>query len=161
MSVHSMRRTDAIQQIQADTGIDEEMIERLIRGFYGRVRRDQLLGPIFEARIDDWGPHLRRMCDFWSSAILMSGRYHGQPMRKHLPLPIEAAHFERWLSLFEATARELCPPPAADHFVKRACWIGASLELGVATARGILLHKGERLATTPTGIPASSTPRTP
>jgi truncated hemoglobin YjbI len=37
------------------------------------------------------------MCAFWSSVALMSGRYHGQPMEKHLPLPIDARHFDRWL----------------------------------------------------------------
>ena len=47
----------------------------------------------------------------------MTGRYHGQPMKKHLPLSVDARHFDRWLDLFEATARELCPPKAAEHFV--------------------------------------------
>jgi hemoglobin len=74
----------------------------------------------------------------------MSGDYHGQPMRKHLPLPVDARHFDRWLELFEASARDLCPPKAADHFVVRARRIAESLELGVAGAHGVLLGKGER-----------------
>jgi hemoglobin len=85
------------------------------------------------------------MCAFWSSVTLMTGRYHGQPMQKHLPLPVDARHFDRWLALFEATARELCPPKAADHFVDRARRIAESLELGIASGRGIILRKGERL----------------
>ena len=139
------RREAITAQIQTETGIDETMIDRLVRGFYARVRDDDVLGPIFAAKIDDWEPHLQRMCAFWSSVALMSGRYHGQPMAKHLPLPIDARHFDRWLALFENTARELCPPKAADHFLMLAGRIAESLELGVAGARGLLLRKGERL----------------
>ena len=121
------------------------MIERLIHGFYADVRADPLLAPIFAAKITDWAPHLAQMCDFWSSVMLMSGRYHGQPMPKHTPLPIEAAHFDRWLALFEAAARRLCPRAAADALVERAGRIGESLELAMATERGQLLAPGERL----------------
>jgi hemoglobin len=101
-----------------ETGIDEAMSERLVRGFYDRVRADDLLGPVFESRISDWEPHLQRMFAFWSSVALMSGRYHGTPMVKHMPLPVDAGHFDRWLELFEAAAREICPPAAAAHFVE-------------------------------------------
>jgi hemoglobin len=139
-----LRRAAITAQIQAETGIDEAMIERLIRGFYARVRADHLLGPIFSSRIDDWEPHLERMFAFWSSVALMSGRYHGQPMARHLPLPIDARHFDRWLAIFEEAARELCPPAAAERFVKLAKNIGESLELGLAGAHGVLLRTGER-----------------
>jgi hemoglobin len=139
------RRAALIADIQARTGIDETMIERLVRAFYERVQADALLGPIFAARIRNWEPHLQQMFAFWSSVTLMSGRYHGQPMQKHLPLPVDGRHFDRWLALFEQTARELCPPAAADHFVRSAQRIGASLELGIATASGTMLRVGERL----------------
>lgn len=139
------RRATLIADIQARTGIDEAMIERLVRAFYERVRADALLGPVFAARIRSWEPHLQQMFAFWSSVTLMSGRYHGQPMQKHLPLPVDGRHFDRWLALFEQTARELCPPAAADHFVQSARRIGASLELGIATASGTMLRVGERL----------------
>lgn len=138
------RREKITAEIAALTGIDEPMIERLVRGFYAKVREDALLAPVFEARIQDWEPHLQRMCAFWSSVALMSGRYHGSPMAKHLPLPIDAAHFDRWLALFEETARELCPPKAAVHFVERARRIAESLELGIAGRHGTLLRTGER-----------------
>jgi hemoglobin len=139
------RRAEAIAARRAETGIDEAMIERLVRAFYARVRADETLGPIFAARITDWEPHLQRMCAFWSSVALMSGAYHGQPMQKHLPLPIDASHFDRWLELFADTARKLCPPKAADCFIERAQKIAESLELGLAVSRGVLLAKGERL----------------
>lgn len=138
------RRASITAEIVARTGIDEPMIERLVRCFYTKVREDPLLAPIFEARISDWEPHLQRMCEFWSSVALMSGRYHGTPMTKHLPLPVDATHFDRWLALFEETVREVCPPSAEAHFVERARRIAESLELGVAGRHGVLLRSGER-----------------
>ena len=138
------RRAAIVDQIRAETGIDEAMIARLVDGFYDRVRADPLLGPVFNARIEDWAPHLEQMRLFWSSVALMSGVYHGRPMPKHLPLPVDARHFDRWLELFEATARDLCPPAAADHFIERARRIAESLELGIAGANGVLLGKGQR-----------------
>jgi len=138
------RREQITAEITAKTGITEAMIERLVRGFYAKIRADAVLAPIFEARIADWEPHLARMCAFWSSVALMSGRYHGAPMPKHLPLPVDADHFDRWLALFEAAAREVCPPEAEAHFVERARRIAASLEFGIAGAQGVLLGIGER-----------------
>jgi hemoglobin len=139
------RRARVTAAIMAEAGIDEAMIERLVRGFYARVRDDALIGPVFAARIADWEPHLRQMFDFWSSVALMSGRYHGQPMRKHLMLPVDGRHFDRWLALFEATAADLCPPKAAAHFIERARRIAESIEMGLATVNGVTLGKGERL----------------
>ena len=139
------RRSAFAAEVEARTGIDEAMIRRLVHGFYSRIRTDPVLGPIFDARIKGWDPHLARMCAFWSSVVLMTGRYHGRPMQKHALLPVSGAHFDRWLRLFADTAREMCPPLAAEHFIDRARMIGASLELGIATHCGLFLGKGERL----------------
>ncbi|MEX2617647.1 MAG: group III truncated hemoglobin [Alphaproteobacteria bacterium] len=138
------RRARITAEIVARTGIDEAMIESLVHRFYARIREDALLGPVFKARIADWDLHLQRMCAFWSSVALLTGRYHGSPVAKHLPLPVDAVHFDRWLALFEATAAETCPPAARDHFMERARRIAESLELGIAGKAGILLKKGER-----------------
>lgn len=141
----TVRRRAFTAAVTARTGIDEAMIERLVHRFYERVRGDAVLGPVFEQRIRDWGPHLERMCAFWSSVALMTGRYHGRPMQQHAPLPIDASHFDRWLGLFADTAAEICPPAAAALFVEKAHAIAASLELGIAVHRGLLLLPGERL----------------
>lgn len=138
------RRAAAVSEIVDRTGIDEAMISRLVHRFYAAVRKDPLLGPVFEARIADWGPHLQRMCAFWSSVALMSGRYHGQPMEKHMRLPVDAEHFDRWLTLFARTAEQECPPAAAAHFVDRAQRVAQSLELGIACRSGVMLAPGER-----------------
>jgi hemoglobin len=139
------RQQRASAEIAERTGIDDAMIDRLVRGFYDKVRQDEVLAPVFAARISDWEPHLVRMGEFWSSVALMSGIYHGQPMEKHLPLPVDARHFDRWLQLFREAAREICPPTAAGHFIERAERIAQSLEMGIAMSQGVLLPKGTRL----------------
>lgn len=141
----SKRRAAVTASIMEETGIDEEMIERLVHAFYGKVRNDPWLGPVFEEKVADWDLHLQRMCAFWSSVALMSGRYRGQPMEKHLRLPVDGRHFDRWLALFRETAEEVCPPTAAQHFIERAQQIAESLELGMAGYQGQVLMKGERL----------------
>jgi hemoglobin len=138
------RRAAGAALAHKETGIDEVMIETLIRGFYARVRQDPLLAPVFESRISEWEPHLENMFAFWSSLTLQTGRYHGQPMAKHMRLAVDARHFDRWLTLFEDAARDLCPPAAAERFIERARRVAESLELGVASANGTLLRKGER-----------------
>lgn len=139
------RRDQIVAGTVEATGIDEAMIERLVRRFYEKVRTDSILGPVFEARITDWEPHLQKMFAFWSSVALMSGRYHGQPMARHATLPVDAGHFDRWLGLFTETAEEVCPGAAAELFIARARRIASSLELGLAATRGVMLGKGERL----------------
>jgi hemoglobin len=86
------------------------------------------------------------MCAFWSSVTLMTGRYHGRPMRAHAALPINGRHFQRWLALFAVTARAVCPPSAAEHFIEKAQSIAESLQIGTATQRGLLLTACQRLA---------------
>jgi len=132
------RRQGLVAAVMASTGIDEAMIRRLVHRFYERAREDELIGPIFTSRVKDWDEHLARLCDFWSSVTLMSSRYHGQPMPVHAALPIEPEHFDRWLQLFAATAREVCAPAAARYFIERAQRIADSLELGIAARRGEL-----------------------
>jgi hemoglobin len=141
----ALRRAEFAETVTRETGIDEAMVARLVHAFYADVRADPLLAPIFAAIVEDWTPHLAQMCAFWSSVVLMTGRYHGRPMQKHLPLPVDATHFDRWLALFEAAARRECPPAAAAVFIERAHRIAESLQLGLAGQRGQLLMPGERL----------------
>jgi hemoglobin len=113
--------------------VSEETIRRLVHVFYGKVRQDAELGPIFDRVIgQDWDAHLEKMCAFWSSVMLTSGRYKGSPMLAHMRLKmITQAHFARWLSLFRATATELFAPAIAQTFISRAENIARSLQLGM------------------------------
>lgn len=126
------RREQFRNRLFGHVEIDEALIERLVRSFYARVRDDVKLGPIFAARITDWEPHLQRMCAFWSTVTLMTGRYSGQPMQTHQALPIDATHFARWLELFTATANEVCTPKGAQHVIERAQRMATALQAGTA-----------------------------
>lgn len=120
-------------------GVTEELIHQLVHAFYGRIRRDPALGPIFNRIITDWDPHLARMCDFWSSVTLMSGRFKGAPMAAHARIEgLRPTHFARWLHLWRETAAEVCEPPAAALFIAKAEMIAESLQLGIAASRGEL-----------------------
>ena len=118
-------------------GIDEALIRSVVETFYGRVRRDPLLGPIFEAAVVDWPEHFDKLTAFWSSLTLMTGRYKGSPFEAHLPLPrLSDEHFATWLRLFDQTLRELCTPAQAEVFRLRAGRVADSLNMGLAIRRG-------------------------
>jgi len=118
-------------------GVTEAMIGEVVETFYARVRGDAVLGPIFNGAVDDWPTHLAKLKDFWSSVLLMTGRFKGQPMAVHAALPgIGRAHFEHWLALFGQTVGDVCPPPAAALFRDKAAMIAESLQLGIAVSRG-------------------------
>ena len=134
------RRARITADLVEKTGIDDVMIERLVRSFYARVQADPVIGPIFAARVHDWEAHYTKLGAFWSSVALMTGRYHGQPMQVHIELPLAAEHFDRWIATFEATANELCPAQAAAHFIERARRIADSLELGIGSRQGKIVR---------------------
>ena len=89
--------------------VSEDGIRQLVDAFYDKVRLDAELAPIFLRAIPgDWEPHLTRMYAFWSSVMLTTGRYKGNPVVKHLVIPgIQPHLFERWLALFNETCGEL------------------------------------------------------
>lgn len=60
------RRARITAEIMRKTGIDEAMIERLVRLFYQRIQAEPVLGPIFAARVTDWEHHIAKLCAFWS-----------------------------------------------------------------------------------------------
>ena len=124
----------------ASVGVTEAMCRQVVDAFYARVRADPELGPIFNGAIGDhWDAHLAKLADFWSSVLLMTGRYKGTPMTVHVALPrAEPEQFQIWLGLFRQTVAEICPPPAAALFVEKAEMIARSLQFGIAASRGEL-----------------------
>jgi hemoglobin len=93
--------------------LDEHMIQSVVHEFYAAIRRDDLLGPIFDRAIapDQWPAHLDKLCNFWSGALLRTSRYDGRPLPPHLSIPeLGEEHFRRWLKLFSLTVRRICPP---------------------------------------------------
>jgi hemoglobin len=113
--------------------IDEAGLERLIPLFYDRVRADPELGPVFNDAVGDWPEHLEKLVAFWSSVMLTSGRYKGNPMVAHLKhkARITPAMFERWLALWAETTAETMPPAAAAALQAKAARIAESLQLAL------------------------------
>ena len=110
----------------------EAEIGRLVDAFYDKVRADPQLGPVFERAISDWGPHLATMRNFWSSVMLTSGRYKGNPVAVHRRVEgLEFDLFARWLALFDETCRELFAPELAALFQAKAERIAESLKLAM------------------------------
>lgn len=117
----------------ATQDINEETLGALVNAFYAKVRRDPELGPVFNAAVDDWPEHLEKLQAFWSSVMLTTGRYKGNPMAAHVKLgdAIELAMFQRWLALWRETTSELMAPAAAEALQFKAERIGESLSMGL------------------------------
>jgi hemoglobin len=122
------RRAEAIAM-----GIDEAFIAELVDRFYAAVREDAMLGPVFDARVDDWPTHLGQMNRFWQSILLGAGNFTGNPMMKHLAIPtIGQEHFQQWLRLFYRTLHDIAPTPEATaHIGAKARMIAESLLTGI------------------------------
>ena len=118
--------------------ITEARLRDLVHLFYGRVRKDPLIGPVFNRAIDDWPEHLERLQAFWSSVMLTSGRYKGRPLPAHVKHAdsIDSVAFERWLALWREATEEVMPAAAAAALQEKAARIAESLSLGIAFARG-------------------------
>lgn len=96
-------------------------IRILVDVFYGKVRRDELLKDVFENVIQDrWPDHLEKMYRFWQTVLLDEHTYQGSPFVPHAHLPVEKAHFERWIQLFFKTVDENFSGEKAE----RAKWQG-------------------------------------
>lgn len=108
----------------------EDQIRRMVDTFYRRVRNDDLLGPVFEEKIgSDWDAHLDRMVDFWSTVLLASGRYRGNPIESHRRIAgLGGAHFDRWLALFRPVTREVFQEGLAEDVYGRALRMRMVLE---------------------------------
>ena len=113
--------------------ISEADLERVIPAFYARVREDALIGPVFNAAIDDWPHHLEKLVAFWSSVMRSTGRYKGSPMAAHQQHRggITREMFTRWLALWGEVTGDLLSPQGAAAMQAKAATIAESLQLGL------------------------------
>jgi len=113
--------------------IDEAQLEALVPCFYARVRDDALIGPVFDGAVADWDDHFEKLIAFWSSVMLTSGRYKGNPVAAHMQhrSAITPPMFDRWLSLWAEVTDEILPVSAAAEFQARASRIAESLKLAL------------------------------
>jgi hemoglobin len=114
--------------------ISEAQISALVEAFYAKVRQDSEIGPIFNAVVDDWPEHLATLKDFWSTVLLATGRYKGNPMVRHFQLGLDAEHFQRWLALFAETTRDIFPPESSALIIEKAQRIAQNLQTSGANS---------------------------
>jgi len=134
--------------VEIGDSLSENDLARVVDAFYDRVRSDAELGPIFNKAIGDWETHLRKLTDFWSSVMLTSGRYKGQPMAAHFQHAsnMTPAAFSRWLALWRETTSALLPPDEAAAMLAKAERIAESLSLGIAFQQTVGASPTTRLA---------------
>ncbi|WP_419952126.1 group III truncated hemoglobin [Methylobacterium sp.] len=123
--------------------LTEATLRAFLEVFYAKVRNDPLIGPVFARAIPDadWPRHLSVIQDFWSSVLLRSGRYKGNPFAKHQGLDeLTLSHFGRWLALFEQVAGEEFCAEIATTLIERAYRIGHSLKSGLFFRPGIKIE---------------------
>jgi hemoglobin len=113
----------------ATLSLNEQSIATLVDRFYAKVQEDALLGPVFNSTIGDhWPEHLAKLTDFWTSVLLASGRYKGNPMIAHLPIPqMDNDHFNRWIELWQETTAEIFGPEISAALVAKASMMGERL----------------------------------
>jgi|AraplaMF_Col_mLB_1032019.scaffolds.fasta_scaffold85990_2 hemoglobin len=134
-----------LKAMSHSTPLDEQQLASLVDRFYEQVRVHPELGPVFNAAIDDWPEHKRLLTSFWSSVLLGTRSYRGQPMAAHRPHPIRPEHFDQWLALWQATADSLLAPEHAALAREHAEKIGYSLRYGLGLQ--------ERKGAIPLGVP--------
>lgn len=117
--------------------IEDAWLRPLVERFYARVRADPLLGPVFAAAVPDWNDHHARLTDFWSSVMLTTGRYKGNPVALHMGHAdaMTPDRFARWLELWCQTSSEMLPPAAALAVQAKAERIAESLTLAIRYRR--------------------------
>jgi len=112
-------------------------IQILVHEFYAKVRKDSLIGPIFDdvAKVN-WDEHLPKIVNFWADLLLGEDSYRGRPFPPHIPLNLEASHFERWLTLFVQTVDENFTGLKADEVKKRAFGIARNFMANLQYIQG-------------------------
>jgi hemoglobin len=121
--------------MNTETPITETEIASLVDRFYAKVRVDPEIGPVFNNAVENWDAHLALLKDFWSTVLLTTGRYKGNPLLAHFPLPIEEGYFARWLALFAETAKEEMPASHAAIVIHKADRIAMNMQRVLASQR--------------------------
>ena len=107
--------------MKAIENIDD--IKTFVDTFYAKVRKDDLLGPVFESRVSDWPKHLNTMYNFWNAVLFQARDYNGNPFAHHVSLSVDHHHFERWIKLFYETLDEHFMGTVADTAKLRSATI--------------------------------------
>ena len=116
-------------------------VHELVRTFYGKVRKDELLGPIFNKHIEDWETHFERLTDFWEGNLFFKRNFRGNPRLKHIEVDaaeghtIDALHFGVWLNYWFQTIDALFVGEKANIAKNRARNMGTFFHIAIFQAR--------------------------
>lgn len=110
-----------------------EDVQLMVDTFYGKVKEDQLIGPIFNdvAKVN-WEEHMPKLYNFWSDLLLGEDTYRGRPFPPHMHLNLQGVHFERWLTLFIGTVDELFVGLKAEEAKSRALRIARNFMINLS-----------------------------
>ena len=116
---------------------NREDIVLLVDTFYGKVKENRTIGPIFDDIIKvDWQTHLPKMYAFWSSILLGEHSYSGNPMTTHIKIdkmiPLGEKEFSEWLLLFHQTIDDLFVGVKAEEAKTRASNIARLMQYKIA-----------------------------
>lgn len=113
--------------------ITKENINMLVMHFYAKILKDDVVGPIFIAKLGDdmnnehWILHLESILNFWNSLALGERNYNGNLFLPHTQLgELKRENFERWLKLFAETLDEVYIPNIAEKFKERSMIIAGN-----------------------------------
>lgn len=113
----------------------------LVTTFYAKIRKDEVLGPIFNNRIHDWNSHLEHLTDFWESSLFFVNKYKGDPLAKHVEVDaavnhvINEHHFGIWLNHWIQTLDELFDGEKVSIAKNRARKMGTFIYIKLFEAR--------------------------
>lgn len=116
-------------------------VNKLVLAFYQKVRKEELLGPIFNDIITDWPEHLELLTDFWETNLFFRKVYLGDPIKKHVEVDtsvggtINELHFGTWINLWYETIDELFAGESAQIAKNRARNMGTYLHINIFEAR--------------------------
>jgi hemoglobin len=101
-------------------------VQFLVESFYAKVLKYEDLKPFFKHL--DFDAHLPKMIHFWSFVLLDEPGYTTNVVEKHLNMPLEPIHFQRWLTLFNETIDELFEGEKVELAKQRAAVIAWTIE---------------------------------
>ncbi len=116
-------------------------IEQLVVTFYSIIRKDAVLGDIFNNAISDWDHHIPKIVDFWETNLFFKPVYKGKPIKKHIELDadnhhsLEEAHFKHWVAIWQDTVNELFKGEKAELAKYRAGNIANMMYIKVVGSR--------------------------
>lgn len=113
----------------------------LVDTFYKRIRKDAVLGPIFDRNIKDWDAHLVVLTDFWETQIFLVRKYNDNPLIKHVEVDVKEGHtinekhFGIWINHWVQTVDSLFEGDKAFTAKNRARKMASFIHINMFNAR--------------------------